>query len=136
LLRWLFFNLCTGNGDSHAKNLSLIATPGGLRLAPFYDLMCTRVYPGPGAHFAFAIAGDTEPGKLTRAHIADLARTLGVAPRYLQQLALEMARLAPPAMAGVVQGLAPMLEPQARIMAERLVQRIGSLSNAIARRIA
>ncbi|MBY0243041.1 MAG: HipA domain-containing protein, partial [Burkholderiaceae bacterium] len=27
LLRWLFFNLCTGNNDSHAKNLSMMVTP-------------------------------------------------------------------------------------------------------------
>jgi serine/threonine-protein kinase HipA len=43
LLRWLFFNLYVGNNDSHAKNLALLAMPEGLRLAPFYDRMCTSV---------------------------------------------------------------------------------------------
>ena len=71
LLRWLFFNLCAGNDDSHAKNLSIIATPKGLRLAPFYDMMCTRVYPGLAAKFAFEIAGETEPGKITGAYVRD-----------------------------------------------------------------
>ena len=46
LVYWLFFNLYTGNNDSHAKNLSIYRALGqGVRLTPFYDLMCTRVYP-------------------------------------------------------------------------------------------
>ncbi len=47
LLAWVFFNLFTGNNDSHAKNLSMLEQAGGgLALSPFYDLMCTRIYPG------------------------------------------------------------------------------------------
>ncbi len=57
LLKWLFFNLYTGNNDSHAKNLALLNTKSGLRLAPFYDLMCTRLYSGLGRHFAFQFGG-------------------------------------------------------------------------------
>lgn len=34
LLRWMFSDLCAGNDDSHAKNLSIIAASGGLCLAP------------------------------------------------------------------------------------------------------
>jgi serine/threonine-protein kinase HipA len=52
LLRWVFFNLYTGNNDSHAKNLSVYQPPGqGVRLTPFYDLMCTRAsIPGSRAN--------------------------------------------------------------------------------------
>ena len=43
LLRWQIFNVLAGNSDGHAKNLSLLHTPDGeVRLAPFYDLVCTR----------------------------------------------------------------------------------------------
>lgn len=136
LLRWLFFNLCTGNNDSHAKNLSMMATPAGLRLAPFYDLMCTRVYPGLGAHFAFTIAGEGEPGKLAREHIADLSRTLGVAPRYLRQLAADMARQVEAAIAAASSEVLPVLIPGERIMAERLVHKIRSLSRGMCQRLA
>lgn len=135
LLRWLFFNLCTGNDDSHAKNLSIIATPNGLRLAPFYDLMCTRVYPGLAAKFAFEIAGETEPGKITGAHIHELADTLGVAPKYMMNLALGMARRVPVETAAVVEELRPLLGPQEKVMAERLVQRISSISSRLGKRI-
>lgn len=38
-------NVMLGNGDAHAKNLSLLHhATGGLSLAPLYDLMCTRLY--------------------------------------------------------------------------------------------
>ena len=69
LLRWLFFNLFVGNNDSHAKNLALLATPEGLRLAPFYDLLCTRVYSGLAKHFAFRIGGESLPGALEPSHL-------------------------------------------------------------------
>jgi|GEM_PF-41070 len=50
LVRWVFFNLYVGNNDSHAKSLSIYSVPGqGVTLTPFYDLMCTRLYPGPVA---------------------------------------------------------------------------------------
>jgi len=34
-----------GNADAHAKNISLLLPEEGSRLAPFYGLMCTAVYP-------------------------------------------------------------------------------------------
>jgi serine/threonine-protein kinase HipA len=136
LLRWLFFNLCAGNDDSHAKNLSMIATPGGLRLAPFYDLMCTRVYPGLGSHFAFTIAGESQPGKLTPAHLGQLANALGVAPRYLQRLAVTVSDQVASAIPAIAQNVLPDLAPSERIMAERLVLRIASISHRMRDRLA
>lgn len=135
LLRWLFFNLCAGNDDSHAKNLSIVTTPKGLRLAPFYDLMCTRVYPGLASKFAFEIAGETEPGKITGSHVLKLADELGVAPRYMMKLALDIAARLPAATSTVVEQLRPMLSPQEKVLAERLVQKVSSISARLARRI-
>ena len=136
LLRWLIFNLCVGNNDSHAKNLSLLATPQGLRLAPFYDMMCTRIYPGLSSGFAFEIAGEWEPGKLTAAHLANLARTLGVGVRYLQKLAIEVARQVADAIALAAAEIAPALDHRNVVMAERLVQRIRSISTSMGKRLA
>lgn len=135
LLRWLFFNLCAGNDDSHAKNLSIVATPEGLRLAPFYDLMCTRVYKGLAANFAFAIAGETEPGKITGAHLDKLATTLGVVPRFMRNLALDVASKVPAATSKVVAQLLPMLGHEEKIMAERMFQKVSSISTRLAKRI-
>jgi serine/threonine-protein kinase HipA len=48
LQRWLMFNFLTGNADAHAKNLSVLIDEKGYRLAPFYDLLCVRVYGDTG----------------------------------------------------------------------------------------
>ncbi|HUB35399.1 MAG TPA: type II toxin-antitoxin system HipA family toxin [Solirubrobacteraceae bacterium] len=46
LLRAVTLNVAIGNCDAHGKNFSLLHTDsGGLRLAPLYDLMATRLYP-------------------------------------------------------------------------------------------
>jgi len=135
LLRWLFFNLCTGNNDSHAKNLSMIATPTGLRLAPFYDLMCTRVYSGLGPHFAFSINGESEPGKITHEHIFALATSLKVAPRYMQKLAEQVCQQTMKAIAEAADEVLPLLDPGEKVMAERLVQKISSISRKMGNRI-
>ncbi len=46
--RWVMFNYLIGNADAHAKNLSVLVDENGFRLAPFYDLLCVRVYGDTG----------------------------------------------------------------------------------------
>ena len=44
LFAWLVFNLLTGNGDAHLKNLSFMVSDEGVQLAPHYDLLSTACY--------------------------------------------------------------------------------------------
>ena len=44
-MEWIVFNYLIGNTDAHAKNLSLLHSNTGIKLAPFYDLLSTEVYP-------------------------------------------------------------------------------------------
>ncbi len=44
LVQWAAFNLCIGNNDAHAKNLSMLQRGNSLQLAPFYDLLSTTFY--------------------------------------------------------------------------------------------
>ncbi|MCL2800958.1 MAG: type II toxin-antitoxin system HipA family toxin [Treponema sp.] len=44
-IEWIIFNYLIGNTDAHAKNISLLHTKNGIKLAPFYDLLSTEVYP-------------------------------------------------------------------------------------------
>jgi len=44
-IEWIIFNYLIGNTDAHAKNLSLLHDKTGIKLAPFYDLLSTEVYP-------------------------------------------------------------------------------------------
>ncbi|MCU0600325.1 MAG: type II toxin-antitoxin system HipA family toxin, partial [Desulfobacterales bacterium] len=61
LLNWTVFNCFIHNADAHAKNLSLLLTPNEVRLAPFYDLMCTGVYEGVHERLAMKIGNENRP---------------------------------------------------------------------------
>jgi serine/threonine-protein kinase HipA len=134
---WIFFNLYAGNNDSHAKNLSIYNLPGqGVMLAPFYDLMCTRMYPGLSQEFAFAIGGEFKPAALTRAHLTPLAQQLGMRPQYLAQQAADMAMRMPGAFDLAVKEVKPVLPYSARILADRLQQFVLSTTKKLAARLA
>ncbi|HET7794452.1 MAG TPA: type II toxin-antitoxin system HipA family toxin [Rhizobacter sp.] len=120
-LQWIFFNLYTGNNDSHAKNLSMYRMPGrGVLLTPFYDLMCTRIYPGLSQEFAFSIGGEVMPGQVTQAHVREMARVIQVKPSFVLQLAQELARKMPAAVDEAVQSLKPALPHSAALLVERV----------------
>ncbi|MGQ0528288.1 MAG: type II toxin-antitoxin system HipA family toxin [Panacagrimonas sp.] len=57
LLHWTIFNFLIGNHDAHAKNLSLLYVDGEVRLAPFYDLICTAADARLDERFAMKIGG-------------------------------------------------------------------------------
>ncbi len=135
LLRWLFFNLFVGNNDSHAKNIALLATGQGLRLAPFYDLLSTRVYSGLAKHFAFTIGGESLPGALQAAHLHSLAQQLQVKPQYLQKIARDMADGVQAALPLAVQSLLPGLPHAETVMLERVAQTVAGLSKKIQARL-
>lgn len=61
LLNWVVFNYLIGNADAHGKNVSLLLTQQGPRLAPFYDLMSTAIYPGLTDKPAMKIGGEDRP---------------------------------------------------------------------------
>lgn len=44
VLDWIVFNYLIGNTDAHAKNVSFFLDHAGLRVAPFYDLVCGTIY--------------------------------------------------------------------------------------------
>jgi serine/threonine-protein kinase HipA len=79
LLRWLVFNLIVGNADGHAKNLSLVFGPrGALRLAPFYDLLSTAVYPRIASRLAMSVNAKSDPGQIAGKDWGALAKAIGV----------------------------------------------------------
>jgi len=135
LLRWLFFNLYVGNNDSHAKNLALVTTEEGLRLAPFYDLMCTRIYPGLSNNFALSIGGEFSPGQLRKDHIIALAETLAIKSDYLLKIASDMAASVNQSIPEAVEMIRPHLNHSEKRMAERLQQTIASAVKQITHRI-
>ncbi len=68
LMQWVFFNCLIGNMDAHAKNLSFIYQAKQIRLAPFYDMMCTNIYENLSQKFAMKIGGENRPEWIMKRH--------------------------------------------------------------------
>lgn len=77
LFEWLAYGAVVGNADGHAKNLALLHAHG-IRLAPFYDLVCTRAYDRIDRRLAMSIGGERDPDRLRRPHLHACARALDV----------------------------------------------------------
>jgi serine/threonine-protein kinase HipA len=108
MVQWLFFNLMVGNNDSHAKNLSMLNSNGKLRLAPFYDLMCTKVYAGLSINFAFKIGQHFEPGQVSPQDVRELADSIGINSRTMFKIALDMAGRIEKNLPSVAEALLPL----------------------------
>lgn len=135
-LAWLFFNLYTGNNDGHAKNLSIYRAPGGgIRLTPFYDLMCTRIYPGLSREFAFAIGGEVLPGAMTRSHVQQLAQSMAIRPAFVLGIAADMAQRVPVAMEAAIASVQTDLSPGAKTLALRLQSFVRKTTQQMSKRI-
>lgn len=136
IVAWVFFNVFTGNNDSHAKNLSIYSpAPGVARLTPFYDLMCTRIYPGLAQNFAFQIGGISLPGGMERAHWVAMAEQLNVRPAFVLSTGTALAAQLPAALDKAVKAMAPLLAPNDAVMAERLLQFVGKVTRQTAKRM-
>lgn len=85
LLKWAVFNLCIGNMDAHAKNLSLLTVDSQKRLAPFYDLVCTLYYEGFSTELAMSIGGRRNPGKIGAQQWDKFAEEIGLPSRLVRQ---------------------------------------------------
>lgn len=134
--QWIFFNLCVGNNDSHAKNLSIYQRPGeGVRLTPFYDLMCTRIYPGLPQEFAFNIGGEDHPGQVGKVQVQGLAEQIGMGAKYLQRVALSLAAKLPGAIDQAAREIAPSLSRSGQGFADRLAMQVKSITRRTADRI-
>ena len=130
LLRWQIFNVLAGNSDGHAKNLSLLHLPDdATRLAPFYDLVCTRAIERIDYHLAFDVGGERNPSVITSAHWEALAKACDVRPQFLGNLVRETA-------AALLESLGTARETfEARYGAYPALQRIEKIVNQQCRRI-
>ncbi len=92
LLRWQIFNVLAGNSDGHAKNLALVHLLNDVnRLAPFYDLVCTRAIERIDSCLAFDVGGERNPGAITSAHWEVLAKECEVRPQFLRNMVRDTA---------------------------------------------
>ena len=83
--------------SGHAKNLSLIYSGGPIRLAPLYDLVCTRAYDRLATHLAMGVGGEFEPTEVRRRHWERLATELGLGARFVVSIVQDMVEQFPEA---------------------------------------
>ena len=86
LLRASIANVLLGNGDAHAKNFALLSTPAGRRLAPFYDVVSTELYPLLSPTFAMRFGHAERASALSAADVVRLAKDFGVTPALVRQM--------------------------------------------------
>jgi serine/threonine-protein kinase HipA len=75
---WVGFNLLIGNNDSHSKNISFLLRDGRNELAPFYDLVCTAIYPKLKRTFSFKIGDRNDFSRIGGNQMALMEQSLGV----------------------------------------------------------
>lgn len=92
LLSWVIFNYLIGNADAHGKNVSLLLSEQGPKLAPFYDLMCTAVYPDLIDRLAMRIGGEDRPDWIIERRWVQFARDIDVGYKMVQQALLNMSK--------------------------------------------
>jgi len=85
LVNWVILNYLIGNSDAHGKNISLLMLPEGPRLAPFYDLLSTRVYAPYGLTegLAMKIGGEIDPRSIRKKQWELFAEEVGVKPKLV-----------------------------------------------------
>jgi len=93
VLDWLIFNFLIGNSDAHGKNISFLLLPQGPELAPFYDLLSTRIYAHYGltSDMAMKIGGEVDPDKVTKQNWQALANDIQIHPKHVVQRVLLIA---------------------------------------------
>jgi serine/threonine-protein kinase HipA len=93
LLNWVIFNFLIGNADAHGKNISLLLTQDGPKLAPFYDLMSTAIYPQLSKNMAMAIGGETRPDWIIKRRWEQFSLDTGINIKLVCTKALSMAKV-------------------------------------------
>ncbi len=86
LLKWVAYNVLVGNADAHVKNLSMIWSSKGIRLAPFYDILSTKVYGGHDDAFAMSIGREYNIDRLTRTNWKQLAEFLDINIKLIDKI--------------------------------------------------
>ncbi|MGB4969543.1 MAG: HipA domain-containing protein, partial [Saprospiraceae bacterium] len=95
----VIFNYVVGNHDAHGKNFSLLFEAGeqsdeiNVRLAPFYDIVCTDFYPELDKHLAMEIGGKYISTAIQPKHFEKFAEDTGLAKRLVKQRVGEIAGL-------------------------------------------
>lgn len=92
LLEWTLFNFLVGNADAHGKNVSFLYAEGGVRLAPFYDIISTAVYERVNNKFAMKMGGQSDPRYLLESDLKHFAAEIDIDLRTVKSVLKRLAK--------------------------------------------
>jgi serine/threonine-protein kinase HipA len=90
LVERLLFNLLIGNADAHCKNFALLFSPGGVELAPVYDVLCTQVYASLSDSFVMKVGPARRQSQLSAAAWQEFARSARLPLEWIKQRGAEL----------------------------------------------
>lgn len=82
------YNCIIGNTDNHIKNSSLIYSKdlSSIRLAPFYDVVCTKVYESSTDEMSVSINGRQNVNQITRDDLEQEAKNCGLGSKAAMKI--------------------------------------------------
>lgn len=120
MLYWAVFNLCIGNMDAHAKNLSILMTDSRKALAPFYDLICTLYYDGFSTELAMSIGGRRNPNKIGASQWRKFAQDTALPEKVVMSEVPKLVRRIIDALPATAEEVSRMVPQQAFIIELRM----------------
>ena len=128
ILKRALFAWLIADGDMHLKNLALlkIAAPGAdtfesVRMAPLYDAVTTRVFPGL-QHDRMALKLDGKDDRLRRADFLRLAATAGIPARAADAAIDELVKRFATGLDQIIVPDVPNLEAEITAKAEQMLE--------------
>jgi serine/threonine-protein kinase HipA len=120
VFRQFCFAWLTGNGDVHAKNISVLATPQGeWRVSPAYDLPSTLPY----GDLTMALELNGKRDGFSRHQMLEFAQTIGLTPRAALRILTDLIDATDRMITDLEQGAVPFSQHEVHEWTRRLAAR-------------
>lgn len=126
LWRRTVYNCIIGNTDNHIKNSSLIYSKdlSSIRLAPFYDVVCTRLYESSTDEMSVSINGKQNINLVTRNDLEQEAKNCGLGYKITMKIYDELHDGIQKALLDSAEELSKTGFSEAQSMAEKILGKI------------
>jgi serine/threonine-protein kinase HipA len=85
MLNWSIYNLIIGNSDAHGKNFSFFVDKRGIRVTPFYDMLCIIIHDNVEHDFAMAYGDEFHPDEVKAYQLREFADAVGLNFKLVSQ---------------------------------------------------
>ena len=123
LMRRTVYNCIIGNTDNHIKNSSLIYSKdlSSIRLAPFYDVVCTKIYESSTDEMSVSINGKQNVYQITRDDLEQESKNCGLGSKIAMKIYDELHNGIQKALLDSADELSKIGFTEAQAMAEKIL---------------